>query len=137
MRATIDFTDPRGTKNFYLWDQYVDGVRLIAADSSFRYRVVGADDFLNGTEVTGFQPYDGIAVAPGQEVLVRQLGISEDAYRYYSALSEQTTNDGSPFGVPSASLRGNVTNLTSAAHFPLGYFIAGEVAEARARLPGG
>lgn len=135
LRATISLRDPAGAKNFYLWDQLVDGVRILSADSTLRGRVVSSDQLDDGRRIRRFQPYDGVEVKPGQQVVVRQMAISEAAYRYYLALSEQAANDGSPFGVAPASLRGNVANVSRAANFPLGYFIAGEVAEASAQVP--
>ena len=135
LRATIDFRDLAGTQNFYLWDQFVNGQRLTAADSTFRTRVVAPDDGLDGRPISQFQPYDGIPVSKGASVLVRQMSLSEPVYRFYRALSDQSSNDGSPFAVPLASVRGNVSNLTNAAHRPLGYFMATEVAEARAVAP--
>ena len=63
------------------------------------------------------------------------MSLSETGYRYYRALSDQSTNDGSPFSVPLASVRSNIANITNPSHRPLGYFMATEVAEARARVP--
>ena len=135
LRATIDFRDPAGSRDYYLWDQLVDGARLIAPDSAFRIRVVASDDLIAGQRVTGFQPYDGIAVRAGQTVTVRQLGLSGQAYRYWLAVSDQTINDGSPFAVTPASVRGNVANRTHPARRALGYFFASEVAEATRTVP--
>jgi hypothetical protein len=129
LRATIGFRDPPGVKNFYLWDQFVDGRRVILPDSIGYYRVVASDDFTDGSRVRQLQPYDGVIVKSGQLVRVRQVSISEQAYRFYSALSEQGLNDGSPFGVPPSSLRGNVANLTSPSNPALGYFIVAEATE--------
>lgn len=135
VRATIDFRDPAGERNYYLWDQVVDGVRILTPDSSFRFRVVNSDDLIDGQRVTGLQPYDGIPVRAGQVVTVRQVGLSAQAYRYYFALNDQTTNDGSPFATAPASVRGNVANRTRPAHRALGYFVASEVAERTATVP--
>lgn len=135
VRATIAFQETGGVRNYYLWDQYVNGVRLLAPDSSFRIRVAGADDGFDGRLVREFQPYDGMVVPSGADVLVRQMSLSETGYRYYRALSDQSTNDGSPFSVPLASVRSNIANITNPSHRPLGYFMATEVAEARARVP--
>ncbi|MEP6833079.1 MAG: DUF4249 domain-containing protein [Gemmatimonas sp.] len=135
LRATITFRDPRGRKNFYLWDQLVNGVRILSSDSTVRGRVVISDELGDGQRLRDFQPYDGVRVESGELVTVRQSAISENVYRFYVALSEQASNDGSPFGVAPASLRGNVTNVTSPVHFPLGYFIASEVAEVSRRVP--
>jgi hypothetical protein len=135
LRATIDFRDPPNTKNFYLWDQYVNGQRLVVPDSSFKTRVVAQDDGLDGRTVREFQPYDGIPVARGASVVVRQMALSEAVFRYFRALSDQSSNDGSPFAVPLASVRSNIANLTRADHRALGYFMATEVAEARSTVP--
>jgi hypothetical protein len=131
VRATIDLVDPPGLGNFYLWDQFIDGVRVLGPDSSFKYRMVAMDDAVDGLTITGFQPYEGIDIPIGSTVLMRQIGLSERIYRYYFAFSDQVSADGSPFAVPPASVRGNVSNLTDPSRFPLGYFYAAEVAEAR------
>jgi hypothetical protein len=135
LRATIDLRDPATIRNYYLWDQYVDGERLASPDSVIRYRVVTSDEFYQGRRVRAFQPFDGRAVRSGQEVLVRQYSISEALWRYYEALNQQVDGDGSPFAVPPASVRGNVANLTTPSKRALGYFSASEVAERRARVP--
>ena len=130
VRATIDLVDPPGLGNFYLWDQFIDGVRVLGPDSSFKYRMVAMDDAVDGLTITGFQPYEGIDIPVGSTVLMRQIGLSERMYRYYFAFSDQVSADGSPFAVPPASIRGNVSNLTDPSRFPLGYFYVAEVAEA-------
>ena len=132
VRATIDLVDPPGLGNFYLWDQFIDGVRVLGPDSSFKYRMVAMDDAVDGLTITGFQPYEGIDIPVGSTVLMRQIGLSERMYRYYFAFSDQVSADGSPFAVPPASIRGNVSNLSDPSRFPLGYFYAAEVAEATA-----
>ena len=132
VRATIDVTDPAGERNFYLWDQFVNGVRQLGPDTSFKYRVTATDDAFNGLAIIGFQPYEGVEIPDGGNVLIRQIGISEDIYHFYFALSDQVSADGSPFSVPAASVRGNVANVTNPSHFPLGYFYVSQVAEARA-----
>jgi hypothetical protein len=132
VRATIDLVDPPGLGNFYLWDQFIDGVRVLVPDSSFKYRMVEMDDAVDGLTIEGFQPYEGIDIPVGSTVLMRQIGLSERMYRYYFAFSDQVSADGSPFAVPPASVRGNVSNVTDPSRFPLGYFHAAEVAEASA-----
>lgn len=129
LRATIDTYDPDVERNYYLWDQVVNGVRAIASDSTFKARIVTNDDVVQGKRVTEFQPYGGIVVNPGDRVMVRQIALSESGYRYYIALSDQVVNDGSPFAVATASVRGNVANMTRPARRALGYFMAGEVSE--------
>jgi hypothetical protein len=135
VRATINFQEPGGVRNYYLWDQLVEGRRLLTSYSEFRVRVVGSDDGFDGRAVKEFQPYDGQELSSGHDVMVRQMSLSEAGYRYYRALSDQSSNDGSPFAVPLASVRSNIANVTNAKHRALGYFMATEVAEARAWVP--
>jgi hypothetical protein len=135
-RAAIDYTDPAGRRDFYLWEQFVDGQSQIIPDPGNRFRVIRNDDFTDGATIVGYQPYDESVIEPGQDVLIRQIALSEASYRFYFALFEQAAGDqGSPFSTPPASVRGNVANLTTPGHFPLGYFVAAQVAEARGRLP--
>jgi hypothetical protein len=135
LRATISVNDPVGVKNFYLWDQFVDGRRLLSDDSSSFARITTDDEFFDGGSVTDFQPFGGIVVKSGQLVAVRQVAISQQAQLYYEALTTQALNDGSPFGVAPANLRGNVLNLTRPGNPALGYFIAAGVSEVSKRVP--
>ncbi|MFN9349348.1 MAG: DUF4249 domain-containing protein [Gemmatimonadota bacterium] len=134
-RATIAVQDPAAQRNFYVWDQWIDGRRLVSPDSEEVTRVVLSDDQFNGAKVRQFQPYSDWLVRPGQHVRVRQLSISEQGYRYFVALSAQTNNTGTPFGVPVSSVRGNVANITNPSKRAVGYFIAGEYSELERRVP--
>lgn len=135
LRATVAAQDPGTPKNFYLWDQWIDERRLVIPDSAFPSRVVASDELFNGGRVRSFQPYEGWTVTSGQMVRVRQLSISEQAFRFYQTLSAQISNDGSPFGVPASSVRGNVANVTTPSKTASGYFIAGEYSELSRRVP--
>lgn len=131
VRVTIDLTDPPDQDNWYLWDQFVDGVRQLGPDSTFKLRITAPDESFRGLTIRGFQPFEGVNVNVGSSVLLRQIGIPESIYLYYFALSDQVGGGGSPFSVPPASVRGNVANLTTPTRPALGYFYASEVAEAR------
>lgn len=135
LRGTITFTDPGERQNFYLWDQWVDGVRQLSPDSGSFSRAVLPDDIINGKAVRDFRPYPGVVVRTGQVVRIRQSSISDQAYRFYASLSAQTDNNGSPFGVPASSIRGNVANLTRPSRLALGYFIATEYSERQRQVP--
>ncbi len=132
VRATIDTRDPAGEKNFYLWDQFVDGVRQLGPDSVFKARIIAPDDAVDGKPVLKYQPFEGVPIKVGSRVIVRQIGISEALYRYYFALTDQVSGDGSIFSVPPASLRGNIGNLTNPSQPALGYFSVSEVSEVSA-----
>lgn len=132
LRAAITYTDTPNVRNYYLWEQYVNDVRQTGPDSSVKLRLIGNDLINDGLRVDGFQPYEGIDIPIGANVLVRQLAISEQMYRYYFALNDQLGSDGSPFAVPPASVRGNVQNTTNPSLPALGYFSVSEVSERRA-----
>lgn len=134
LRATLAARDPASTRNFYLWDQWVDGRRVIKPDSEIFSRVVASDELFDGGRIRTFQPYD-VAVRSGQVVRMRQVSLSEQAYRFYVALSEQAGSDGSPFGVPAGNVRGNIANITRPSRLALGYFIAAEYSELERRVP--
>jgi hypothetical protein len=121
--------------NHYLWEQYVDGVRQITPDSGAFTRAVLSDEIVDGALIREFKPYAGVVVRPGQVVRIRQLSISPQAYRFYESLSEQTRNNGSPFGVPVSSIRGNVANVTRPERLALGYFIAAEYFDVERTVP--
>lgn len=133
VRATIDFVDRGGEHNYFLWDQYVNGKRQLGPDSTVRMRITATDDGYDGLPIRGLQPFEGVDIPIGADVLMRQYAISADVYRYYFALSDQLGADGSPFSVPSSSLRGNVANRSKPNLPAAGYFYVSEVSEARAR----
>lgn len=135
LRATIDMRDPVNVTNYYLWDMYIDGRQIAASDTNVRMRAIDSDQFYDGRRLRGLQPHDAYPVRSGQTVLVRQQSISAQIYRYYRALNDQMGNDGSPFAVPAASLRGNVANLTRPSEGALGYFLATNVSERTLRVP--
>lgn len=136
IRSVIDYTDPPSPGHFYLWQLVVNDSVRIRADFGNRMRIVSSDQFYNGSSVVGFRPYDEEIVVPGDRVTMRQVALALDSYTYYGALLDQSTgNDGSPFAIPAASVRGNVANLTKPDHYPLGYFLAAGVSERTALVP--
>lgn len=134
-RAAIDYADPPGLGNYYLWELFVNDSTRLSRDPGNRFRVISEDRFYDGGRVTAYQPFDEEIVEPGQRVLMRQLALSEASYRYYAALFDQATGGGSPFSTPPASVRGNAANLDNPTRYPLGYFLAAEVSERRAIVP--
>ncbi|MHB1327462.1 MAG: DUF4249 domain-containing protein [Gemmatimonadales bacterium] len=125
-RAVIDYTDPAGVNNFYFWELSVDGRRRAQIDPGTRFRILSDDRFYDGGRVLGYTPFDEEVLIPGQQVQIRQIALSEEAYRYYFVLLEQMTGGGNPFAAPPVSVRGNVVNLTTPSRVPLGYFIAAQ-----------
>ena len=135
-RAAIDFVDPRGVANYYLWEQLVDGVNRIPPDPQNALNLVSKDEFYDGQDVLGFQPSDEVAIAPGQHAEIRQIALSRLAYDYYYALFEQNAlGSANPFSIPPASVRGNIVNLDRPDRFAFGFFEAAEVSVAEAIAP--
>ncbi len=133
VRATISFVDRPNEMNFYLWEQYVNGVRQLGPDSSTKLRIIASDDGYDGLPINGLQPFEGIDIPRNADVLIRQVALSQDMYRYYFALSDIVGADGSPFSVPPSNLRGNIANRTNPIVPAVGYFFVAEVAEARGK----
>lgn len=137
-RAAIDYADPPGERNFYLWEQLVDGVNIIPPDPGNAFNLVSEDEFYDGQAIIGFQPNDEVAIQPGQHAEVRQIALSPEAHDYYYALFEQNAlGSGNPFSIPPASVRGNVENRTRPDRFALGFFEAAEVSRAEGIAPDG
>jgi hypothetical protein len=65
----------------------------------------------------------------GDRAEVRQIALSEFAYKYYFAIFDQEGSGGG-LSTPPAAIRGNIENLTDPDHYPLGYFYASEISKA-------
>jgi hypothetical protein len=125
-RAVIDYTDPAGVENYYFWEMFVGGERVVSNDPGNQWRVISRDRYYDGQKVSGYLPFDEQVVLPGEFIQLRQLAITEEAFWYYFAFYDQATGGGSPFSTPPASVRGNVENLTRPDHRALGFFLAAE-----------
>ena len=136
-RATIDYADPPGGPQFYLWEQLVDGVNEPPPSSGNQFNLVSRDDLYDGRPVIGFHPNDEVVIEPGAHVMIRQLSLSRRGYDYYYAIFEQSgLGSGPAFSVPPATIRGNVANTTRPERFPFGFFGAAEVSVAEGIGPG-
>lgn len=134
-RAMVNLRDPAGRANFYLWDQWVNGTRVLGADSTSFGRSVVNDIGLDGRTIRSFAPYPGVVIPPGATVRMRQRGLSASAFDFYIALNEQASNDGSPFALPPSSVRNTIRNTTTPARRASGYFSVGRYDERTAVLP--
>ncbi len=130
-RAAIDYTDPPGGPHFYLWEQFIDGVNEPPPSAGNQFNLVSRDDLYDGRPVIGFEPLNEVVIEPGAHVVIRQIALSRRGYDYYYATFEQSgIGSGPSFSVPPATIRGNVTNVTSPERYPLGFFEAAEVSVA-------
>jgi hypothetical protein len=129
IKVAIDFTDPSGTGDNYLWELFLDGENVLVPDPGNSGNIVATDKFFDGETVEGYFPNEEKVFTPGQQVLVRQIGISRNQYDYLFILLEQTGQTGQLIDVPAAPIRGNVRNLTNPGKPALGYFGVSEISE--------
>ena len=134
LKIAIDFADPSGQTNYYYWELFADGKSLLKADPGNSGNVIAQDRFWDGQTITGYLPNEELTFEPGDEVMVRQVGISKNTYDYLFLLFEQTGQTGQLIDVPPALIRGNIRNLTNPENLAMGYFGASQVAEARVAI---
>lgn len=117
----VSFTDPADREDFYLFD------------FDFNEYLVTDDGFYQGQTFQFSYFYDE-DVKPGMEISVEILGIDEAFFSYMNQLIVQAGGDQGPFQTPSATVRGNILNVTNSEdpgssdtsiqrnNFALGYF---------------
>ncbi len=115
------YTDPIDEANYYFFEFISDIPEVISLE-------VYEDKFTNGNQIFGF--YTDRNLSSGDEVIIRNYGISEQFYEFMFILLQQNSEDGGgPFETQPATVRGNCINQTDPNNFPLGYFRLSEVAE--------
>lgn len=113
------YTDPKNIENFYLFEFVVNSKDAITLE-------VYDDEFTDGNQIFGF--YSEEDLNAGDELIIRNSGISKRYYEFLNLLLQQTDEDsGDPFETQPATVRGNCINQTNPDNFPLGYFRASEV----------
>lgn len=90
---------------------------------------VFSDVYTNGQPLTGHK----VASIPIYQrdpalIVVEQLSITANAYRYYTLFAAQVQNTGTLADSPPAPLAGNIKNLANATENVVGYFSAASVA---------
>ena len=103
-------------------------------NTCFRTELVGnqslfiaQDDNFNGLNTklpVGFIEDDGLRFIQTYRVDLRQMSISQEAYRFLRLVKQQTEISGSVFDPPPATIRGNIISLEDPEEEVLGYFIA-------------
>lgn len=127
LKLAIDFTDPVGRPNYYFWELHVDGENILRVDPGNSGNVIAKDDLFDGQQIIGYLPNEERVFEPGEEVVVKQIGLSEQAYDYYFQIFVQTGQTGSFIDVPPATINGNVVNLTNKENYALGFFSASQI----------
>ncbi|NNC70469.1 MAG: DUF4249 domain-containing protein [Flavobacteriaceae bacterium] len=113
------YTDPGNEENYYLY-------RFLNSSQDELELEVYKDEFINGNQI--FAYYSSEDIRQGDEIAIAAYGVSKRFYDYFFLLKQQTDSDnGDPFEVQPATLRGNCINITNPGHFPLGYFRLSQV----------
>jgi hypothetical protein len=128
IRVTIDYQDPVENINYYYWEQFQNGVNLIQPNPGTKFSLVSSDELYNGQYIRGRIINDNVIYTSGEQGVIRQIGLSEFAYRYYFAIFDQEGSRGN-LSAPPAPIRGNIQNLTNPDNYALGYFYAAEISE--------
>ena len=108
------YNDPANMPNFYLY-QFDTDIAVIPA-----YEVYD-DECTDGNQIFAFFTEEDLE--SGDEVIIKNYGISEQYYNFMFLLLQQSSeNDGGPFETQPATVRGNCINITNPDNYPLGYF---------------
>lgn len=114
------YTDPMDEENYYFFE-FNNSQKIPSLE-------VYKDEFTNGNQIFGF--YSEEDLKAGDEILIRNYGISKRFYEFMFVLLQQNSDEGGgPFETQPATVRGNCINTTNPENFPLGYFRLSEVDE--------
>lgn len=115
------YTDPADEENYYFFEfkeEFETNPMLDVYD----------DEFINGNQIFAF--YSNENTEPGNDLLIRNYGISRQFYEFMFLLLQQTSDGGGgPFEIQPATVRGNCTNQTNPENFPFGYFRVSQATE--------
>ena len=115
------YTDPEDEENYYFFE-FISDIPVIPTLEVYE------DEFTNGNQIFGF--YTEAELEAGDQVIIRNYGVSERFYEFMFILLQQNSEEGGgPFETQPATIRGNCINQTNPDNFPLGYFRLSEVAE--------
>lgn len=114
------YTDPADEKNFYFFE-FISDIPAIPTLAVYE------DRYNNGNQIFGYYSEEDLDI--GDQVTIRNHGISERFYNYMFILLQQNSNGGGPFETHPTVVKGNCVNQTNPNNFPLGYFRLSEVAE--------
>ena len=115
------YTDPAGIENYYFFEFINDITNIPSLE-------VYEDRFTDGNQIFGF--YSEEDLKPGDEIIIRNHGVSQRFYNFMFILLQQGSDEsGGPFETQPATVRGNCINVTKPDNFPFGYFRISEVDE--------
>ncbi|TNJ43132.1 DUF4249 domain-containing protein [Tamlana fucoidanivorans] len=117
----VYYTDPADIENFYLFEFLVVERNTLSLE-------VYDDEFTDGNQIFAF--YTDEDLKAGDELIIKNSGISERTYNFLNILLQQTDdNSGDPFETQPATVRGNCINTSNPKNYPLGYFRVTETDE--------
>jgi len=115
------YSDPAGVENYYFFE-FISDIPVIPTLEVYE------DRFTDGNQIFGF--YTEEDLEPGDQVTIRNYGISARFYDFMFILLQQGAEEGGgPFETQPATVRGNCINITNSENFPFGYFRLSEVDE--------
>ena len=87
---------------------------------------VVSDEFFQGNVMFGF--YGSSETEPGITLDLSVQGVTKSYHNYMNKLiTIAGSGSGNPFATPPATIRGNISNITNNANYPLGYFHLSEI----------
>ena len=115
------YTDPANVENFYFFEFLSDIPQIPTLE-------VYEDRFTDGNQIFGFYTEEDLEA--GDQVTIRNRGVSDRFYQFMFTLLQQGSEEGGgPFETQPATVRGNCINQTNPDNFPFGYFRLSEVDE--------
>ena len=117
----VFYTDPANEDNYYFFE-FISNIPVIPTLEIY------GDLFTDGNQIFGYYTEEDLAA--GDEVIIRNYGVSERFYDFMFILLQQgSDSSGGLFEVQPATVRGNCINQTNPDNFPFGYFRLSEVDE--------
>lgn len=117
----VFYTDPANEDNYYFFE-------FISDVSTTPSLEVYEDEFTDGNQIFGF--YSDEDLESGNELTIRNYGVSRQFYEFMFILLQQNSEDsGGPFETQPTTVRGNCVNISNPENYPLGYFRLSEAVE--------
>ena len=118
------YTDPVDVANFYFYEFINDDISMLPSLEVYD------DEFTDGNQIFAF--YSDEDLETGQELIIRNYGVSNRFYDFMFILLQQNSEGGGgPFETQPATVRGNCANQTNPENYPFGYFRLSQATEFR------
>jgi len=115
------YNDPENQENYYFFE-FLNDIPTIPTLEVYD------DEFTDGNQIFAF--YSEEDLTSGNEIIIRNYGVSERFYEFmFILLLQNSVDGGGPFETQPATVRGNCINQTNSNNYPLGYFRLSEADE--------